>query len=163
MTGHAWPTEVAYMISDGQNRLKRVTWADIKADRVARQKRHLECVLQPTTPDRRAALVWTFFVPGPIYGGWHLYIRTVHDSVWLHGPEYPREIRAELALSIMQMFPCGLLPIPENFYPWKEAFARAYPYKTKRGRKPQGIVFGWVELDPDGRNPRNFQLSAGAK
>ena len=98
-------------------------------------------------PVRRAAHAWTFYVPGPFYGGWHLYIRTTSDHWGI--PECD-----ELALSIMTMFPCGLLPIKENFYTWKQTFAKVYCRGSTRRR--QGMVAGWVDVCDNGHRPENF-------
>jgi hypothetical protein len=158
----SWPKDVAYMISDGRNGLRRVTFANLKADRIDRQRKRLARIVRLDGPCLRACAIWTFFVPGVIYGGWHLYLKTIEQSNWLR-PRTRRDLDGELTLQLMQMFPCGLLPIFENFEGWKEAFAHAYTFRKKRGRKPQGIVFGWARCSQDDSCPRNFQLTTGVQ
>lgn len=140
--GFQWPKELACIVNG-----RKVTWDEIRQMRRDRQARHLATVLRIDGPVRRAAFVWTFFVPGVIYGGWHLYLRTVTDSWWIRASN-------GIALEIMRTFPCGLLPIPENFYRWKQAFAGAFPRPGKFSR--QGMLAGWIECYREGSAPLHF-------
>ena len=158
MSMFSFPRGVKYAINEGHG-LRFVTFADIKAERIAKQRRHLNRVLATTSTQRRACLIWTFFVPGVIYGGWHLYIRTIEESLWLHPRLGARDLSEGLTLDIMRMFPCRFLPILQNFEAWKEAFARQHTYGRKRGGKVQGIVFGWTDLQAGDPCPRNFEVS----
>ncbi len=142
--GFNWPPEIAYKV-DGIP----VTYKELKAERVKEQAEHLEYILRNTSPVKRAAYIWVFFNPHFPYEGWHLYLRTIKDDWWIRDCD-------ELALSIMRMFPCGLLPIPENFHRWKKAFAKTYARPSKRGIK-QGMVIGWVEVI-NGRRPDAFYM-----
>lgn len=137
--GFNWPPEIASIVNGVP-----VTYAEIRANKIARQRKHLAGILKCEGPQRRAAHVWTFFIPGWIYGGWHLYIRTINERWWI------RECDA-FALSIMALFPCGLLPTPENFGAWKLRFARTYARGLDR---QQGMVAGWIDLG-SGR-PKRF-------
>jgi hypothetical protein len=139
--GFNWPPGVACIVN-GQP----VTYADIRANKIEKQRRRLERIMGCEGTLRRAAHVWVFFVPGWIYGGWHLYIRTIKDQWWIRECD-------DLALSIMAMFPCGLLPMRENFHAWKIAFAQAYA-RAAKGRK-QGMVACWIDVEP-GRRPKSF-------
>lgn len=145
-TGSMLPKGVAYGING-----RWITWAEVKAERVKRQSTRLARILEIPQPERCAGYVWTFFVPGMIYGGWHLYLRTLGQEWWLSERRYPH---TELIDSLMAIFPCGMLPIRENFYDWKEAFAHTYS-RGKRGRRPQGVVFGWV-LFGSSNYPKGF-------
>lgn len=138
--GFNWPPDVACTVNG-----HKVTFADIRANKIAKQRRHLARVLECAGPRRRAAHVWVFFVPGWIYGGWHLYLRTINNDWWINKCD-------DLALSIIKMFPCGLLPSEENFYDWKQAFAETYARGSDR---KQGMVAGWVEPEL-GRRPECF-------
>lgn len=146
-----WPKDLAYVICSG-GPPQRVTWADLKAARIARQKSHLERVLCVDPPQRQAAYLWSFFVSGFIYGGWHLYIRTLTESYWISrnfgSSRYCRD--SEMILEIMAAFPCGLLPLPENFNKWLKAFSYEYATSRKRGGKFQGIIYGWAVFDRRG-------------
>jgi hypothetical protein len=138
--GFNWPPEIAYTV-DG----KPVTFAEIKAKRVAAQRRHLDSILRCDAPVRRAAFVWTFFVEGPFYGGWHLYLRTIKQKWWIRHYDFPHEA---LVREIMTRFPCGLKPIPENFYEWKAAFAEQYHRGIARDK--QGMAAVWVDVSFSG-------------
>lgn len=129
--GFDWPKDVA-MIVNGE----RITYAQLLKERKEQQRKHLSRSLECNSPVRRAGFIWVFYVEGPIYGGWHLYIRSLKKDWWLHETD-------EIALEIMELFPCGLLPIPENFYRWKEAFGVTY---ARPGRfKKQALVPCWIE------------------
>src|SRR5487761_2099922 len=85
-----WPKGVAYMVPNGRNGLDRVSFADIQAARIKRQKERLERITRIAEPDRQAAYVWVFFVPGFLYGGWHLYLCTLRERLWI-GRDFGRE------------------------------------------------------------------------
>lgn len=89
---------------------RRVTYAELRENRKRKQAEHLARIVAVRGPVRHAAHVWTFYVPGMIYGGWHLYIRTHEDRWWLRKPE-------AIALEIMRLYPCGLFPTADNFLP----------------------------------------------
>lgn len=140
-------TKTAYIVNG-----KTITYADLKADRIERQKRHLGLILDNGIPLRRAAHIWVFFVPGWIYGGWHLYIRTINRQWWIRRSFGDEKIIERL----MKQFPCGLLPIPENFYAWKKAFAKTYR-RGHRNRK-QGMIACWVDSNYAGNRPEPDQI-----
>lgn len=133
--GFNWPRDLAYVING-----RRVTWSEVRASRIARQREHLRRVLDVSGADERAAFVWTFYVPGVIYGGWHLYIRTITESLWLRN-RFPWE---RLIREIMVAFPSGCLPSVANFDQWKEAFAKQYP---RQGKRREGVAFGFAQFD----------------
>lgn len=141
--GVKWPKELAYIVNG-----ERVTWTQVKAARIEKQKRILFWKRNHHGPVRHAAYVWTFKVEVDIpYGGWHLYIWTLKHS-WL------LRWKDELARDLMQRFPCGLFPIEQNFYRWKEAFAREH-WRPGRFRQ-QGLVIGWIDCDYEGGWPTRF-------
>lgn len=133
--GWNWPPEIASIVNGDP-----VTFSELKTARIERQKRHMDLIMDSEIPLRRAAHIWTFYVPGPFYGGWHLYIRTIKDRWWIRD-RYSDDWA--LIERIMKQFPCGLLPIPENFYEWKKAFSKMY----RRGhrKRKQGMVAVWVD------------------
>ncbi len=75
------------------------------------------------------------------------YIRTLKDKWGL------RENNV-LTLQLMEQFPCGMLPLRENFYAWLKVFGETYS-RNRNGRK-QGVVSGWVEVDRYGHRPERF-------
>lgn len=138
-----WPKGVAYFIS-GYGGMEAVTYTQLKAARVEKQRKHFEVMMQPAGY-RHAAYLWTFYQPGLFgfaYMGWWAYLWTIKDSWQLSVRDC---LSIPLALQVMRQLPCGVLPIPENFEQWKEAFGKTY---CRPGRfKRQGLVPGWVECD----------------
>ncbi len=53
-------------------------------------------------------------------------------------------------VKIMAMWPCGLLPMVENFEPWAVAFADGYHYPTRKRPQNQGMVQAWARIDSYG-------------
>lgn len=83
----------------------------------------------------KPCFVWTFYNSGLVYGGWWLYVRTLKES-W----EIDLRRQGEMVLKIMRLFPCGYLPIFENFTPWLAAFAKEYHYPTRKRPVRQGMA-----------------------
>lgn len=143
--GVHWPKHIAQLV-DG----KPVTFAELldrkrewQAERLRRK------LFNWNAQETRAAYLWTFYQPGLFgfaYMGWWAYIRTLNNSYKIS----PRDIGRPFALSVMSQFPCGVLPLPENFRQWAEAFGQTY---SRPGRfEKQGLVLGWIHLhrgDPE--------------
>ena len=130
-----------------------ISYAQLKAERVKRQREHLERVLAADWPVRRAAFLWTFYQPGLFgfaYAGWWAYLRIVgQEDVQLRWDIIGG--RSVLLRQCMEAFPCGVFPIRENFDLWKKAFGLQY---RRPGRfKDQGLVPIWVILRPHGFPP----------
>lgn len=132
--GLKWPKHVASIVNG-----RVVTWDEVRKHRLEQQHKHLKSVLAcPYATHRRACYVWTLFVPGMIFGGWHTYLCTLEDSHWFR--YYDRGVEDE----IMAAFPLGILPIGERYRcEWREAFARSYP---RPGKKKQGVAYGWIDV-----------------
>ena len=81
-TGSFLPRGVKFCING-----EMVTYAQLKSERVERQREHLREVEAIETPIRRAAYLWTFYQPGLFgfaYMGWWAYLRICgHDDVQL--------------------------------------------------------------------------------
>jgi hypothetical protein len=145
-TGSFLPRGVAYAINKGRG-LEMVTYAQLKQARIEKQSEHLRRITAVDWPVRRAGYLWTFYQPGLFgfaYAGWWAYLRTVEQEDvqlrWdrLHDDEV-------LALHCMELFPCGLFPIRDNFDLWKEEFGRIY---CRPGRfKKQGLAPVWVTVN----------------
>lgn len=145
--GFQWHANIACIVN-GEPR----TWDQIHTERKKRQTERLRRILTFDGQVRIPCLVWTFYVPGIIYGGWHLYLRSNRNSWWVR----ERGGEEEMIAYCMNTWPCGVLPFRENFYEWKEAFAKTYTH-GKRGRKPQGIRYGWATCRHSGQFPSLFE------
>lgn len=122
-----------------------VTKSDILDAKRTRQARELENKLRSYDNIEKPCLIWTFN-NGPVipYGGWWLYVRTLkHD--WCIRKRY-NDI--DLTLKIMALYPCGLLPIMENYHKWLREFARHYPKATAKRPRDQGMALARAVYEP---------------
>ena len=116
---------------------------DVKRDR---QRRRLATILKPVEPLVYPAFIWTFHNDSWLYSGWWLYVKTAYRSWQIsvgrrHG---------QFILPIMRLYPCGLLPIAENFSIWKQTFARVYVRKTHTRHLNQGMALVRAKVSPTG-------------
>ena len=95
-----------------------------------------------------AGFVWVFRVPGWIFGGDWLYIKTLkHD----YGISFERsEYNRALIIKSMELFPCGIIPIYENFEIWMQAFAKQYKHIGFKRKKHQGIALCRCKINEHG-------------
>src|ERR1043166_9238042 len=142
--GFNWPKHIACVVSNHRLYKTYVTFDQLLEERKQKQRRHLAELLA-VNPKRQAAFLWTFYQPGLFgfaYMGWWAYIRTLNKDWKLDEPR-EWELHGNFTLDLMRQFPCGLLPLPENFELWKEAFGETY---SRPGRfEKQGLALGWVE------------------
>lgn len=147
--GFDWPPNVAAVV-DGEP----VTWDQVMANRRARQAQQLadkrHAAPSPVVP----CYVWTFKVPGWLYGGWHCYIVTLHEQI---GVTFRNPFGGDIALSIMEAEPLGLMPMAINFTRWMQALARRRPRHHPRDPRPAGSLIGWYD-----RVARRFALTREA-
>lgn len=109
-----------------------------------RQRTHLKDLLRDKANVVKPGFVWTFFNPAIFpYHGWWLYVIT-HKGSWCIDERHDRN---NIALQVMRLYPCGLLPMTENLRAWKEEFARIYPKSTIKRPKYQGMVIASVTTD----------------
>ena len=154
-TGSFLPKGVAYAINDGRNGLRFVTYADLLKARIERQAAHLRTILDsPRT--RWAGFVWTFWTPGLwgfAYRGWWAYIRTIEGDTALNF----RGLDTGLIQQAMAMFPCGILPVPQNLDLWMEAFAKEHSHPGRF--KKQGLAPVWINVDRVNHRARNLEYA----
>ena len=144
-----WPADWVYKI-DG----KPVTRSQLRERRKREQLEHLHAIVHANETFFRPAQVWVFSVSGLIYGGWHLYVKTAKNRVWVRGGDN------DLAQSIMKCFPCGVLPCVGSFLDWKKSFWEQYKRGSgidARGRL-SASAFGWLE-ESGGRLGDGFWIS----
>ncbi len=111
-----------------KNRRKR------NIERLAKKRRFWNNEIKP-------CFIWVFN-NGPVlpYGGWWLYIR---------GAKRHWEVRdKKLILQVMEIYPCGHLPIIESYSLWKPAFTAAYPRATKKRPIDQGMALARAIIAP---------------
>lgn len=108
-------------------------------DDLKRKRRH---------PVLKPCIVWVFYNSGFPFGGWWIYIRTLKKYF---GINFRGENDLNLVEKIMRLFPCGVLPVFENFRQWAERFSKMYPTKSFGGRKKQGLKYCVCKIDGFGR------------
>lgn len=156
--GMKWPREVAYKVFDHAHRARSVTWAEVMQTRREKQARRLEDILRPEQPPIQPCYVWTFYVPGFIYGGWWCYVITLRDQIAVNFRGFDKK----LAESIMRAAPLGLLPVAENFDRWMPLLAKHHPRsKTRKDRRKAGRLVGWLQDERIFTISRPFSKHAG--
>lgn len=149
--GWRWPKDLACIVNG-----ERITWAQLKAAKIERQKERLRRILEVPHAVRQAAYIWVFYQPGLFgfaYQGYWLAIRTLNHTWTFNFRDHMNGLQP---IDIMKMIPCGVLPLEENFEKWKEAFVKKY---CRPGRfKRQGMIPGWVECEADGLWPDKFTV-----
>jgi hypothetical protein len=84
----------------------------------------------------RPGYIWVFNNDSFLFSGWYLYIKTLKDDYALNF----RQNRDELLRKVMPLYPCGVIPMKENFDIWAKAFSRIYPHKGFKRTKNQGLL-----------------------
>jgi len=136
-----YPSDVVAVING-----KPVTKADLLQAKQERQRRILAIRMLADHPITRPCFVWTFYIDGFIKGGWWLYVKTSRKHWCINATG----LYSHFILQIMRMFPCGYLPMIENFRPWKAAFADAYHYPTRKRPTRQGMIVARAKVDCNG-------------
>lgn len=137
------PPEVALYSRDHVNEdWKITTWKDIFALRKQRQQSSLNYKRRCEISKIKHCLIWVFYNNSWLYGGWWIYIKTLKKDYALNF----KNDRPDLVMKIMTMFPCGIIPLKENFYQWAESFAKEY-HSDSFKRKIQGLKMCKCEID----------------
>jgi hypothetical protein len=143
------PPNVAYIdIPDGsyigcKPDRKLVTWEEVLQQRKEKQKSELERKRITDKSEIKPCYVWVFYNRYFPFSGWYCYIKAFKDSWALNF----RDERKDLQLKVMQIYPCGELPIVENFYSWMQSFQKHYPFNGKR--KKEGIAICRAKISND--------------
>jgi len=132
-----WPEDVV-MVINGMG----ITRADILKNKRQRQRRLLQEKMHNYDPVVKPCFVWTFHNKSWLYGGWWLYVKTLKLDWQIDERHQP-----ELVLKAMSLFPCGLLPVIENFDPWMAAFAEQYHRPTWKRPENQGMAMAWATIN----------------
>lgn len=123
---------------------KPITWEEVHKERREKQEAHLESIRQRDVVEIKPCFVFTFYNSSNwFFGGWWLYVMTLKRNF----PIGFRGQNKQLILPIMKLFPCGFLPLEENFEEWAEEFARIYHRPTKERKKKIGMVAAWAKID----------------
>jgi len=122
---------------------KPLTRTDIRAAKQRYQKRRLARKRHSWEDIVRPAFIWVFYVPCFPFGpNWWVYIRTRRG-------EWGKHLDPKFILQAMALYPCGYLPIMENYSLWARAFAETYPRVTGRPG-PQGMALCHARISSSG-------------
>lgn len=130
------PREVAYLYKDMRdNDWKPVTCKEILDKK--RQKQANQLRNKRLYPSTVPGFIHVFFNDSWIMGGWYTYIMTSKSEWalnfrWLGG--------RPILYKVMQLVPCGVLPIRDNKEEWMKAFAKRYPHVGFKRKKNQGLL-----------------------
>jgi len=138
--GYDWPKQIAYTV-DGL----AVTYLELLNKKREKQRRRLEFLRTPSVRIE-PCFIWVFYNKQSFpFGGWWIYIRTLKNY-------FPIDFRGQntdFKSKIMALYPCGFLPLIENFRFWAEEFANVY-HRPSAKREKQGLVKAKVKIK-DGR------------
>lgn len=113
-----------------------VTWKDIHAERAARDRSNVRGKIRDGTQEIKPAFVWVFHNNTDFFGGWYLYIKTLKRDEAINF----RGTNNKLMEKAMSLFPCGYIPLKQNFEPWMRAFAREFAHVGFKRTKNQGLA-----------------------
>lgn len=136
------PSDVAYY-ETFRNELKSVTWEKVHAKRTDRIRRCEDFKRRNGIVKAIPCIVWVFNNEGKFpFGGTYVLIKTLRSETYLNF----RNEQPDLILRIMELFPCGILPMIENFDLWAEQFIiqhkKKKPAIDENGKaRPEGSTF----------------------
>ena len=134
-----WPDDVVAIVNG-----KPITKTHILNGKRERQRKRLAAIRRTRTAEK-PGFVWVFRNFGIPYGGWWLYVVTVHHS-WEISSRYHGTVD-KFGIPIMQLFPCGLLPVRETFKQWMPIFAEIYHRPTRKRPTDNGLALVRVTVD----------------
>jgi hypothetical protein len=116
-----------------------VTKGDILDGKREKQRDILQRIERNDHPEIRPCYVWVFYNDGWLFHGWYLYVRTGRrNECWAMNFQASRY--EKLIPEIRNLFPCGVLPLPELFDEWAQAFSMQYARPTQKRSHHQGMV-----------------------
>lgn len=111
------------------------TWQDVHAERTAKQNSRVSHKIREGTRSIKPAFIWVFHNNTNFFAGWYLYIKTLKDDKAINF----RETNYAVMEKAMSLFPCGYIPLKQNFKSWMRAFAKQFPHVGFRRKKNQGL------------------------
>ena len=129
-----------------------ITKSDLLRERRERMESRLWWKREHGVVRRVPLYVWTFFVPGFIFGGWWTYL--VGPKGQHYGSGHKGEVSGEIFNQIQELFPVvdpALFEVEEDWKArkrWMMEFAKRYQ-RGARGGKPQGKAPVWAQVQGD--------------
>lgn len=138
------PKEIAYLYKDTFDRdWQKVTYKEILDRKIENQNGELE---RKRAFDKMIpCFIWVFCNEQDFpFGGWWIYIVALKKE-WAINFRHDRNDR--LVEKAMSLFPCGVLPLKENFDTWAEKFSKQYYNDTfNNGKRKQGLKMCYAEI-----------------
>jgi len=119
-----------------------VTWEEINKERAEKQKAHLYNIRKPEIYIK-PCIVWTFFNDTDFFHGWYCYVLTLKKDWSLNFTRYGDY--NHLFPKVMNLFPCGVLPLEEYSDEWMKRFAVEYKVGPYGVKKKQGKALAWCK------------------
>lgn len=131
-----------------------VTYKELLEKKIKAQGLELWCKRRSELGYNLPGYVWVFKVPGFIFGGWWIYIKTAKRDI---GISFRHEYDKKMILKAMELYPCGMLPLMENFDKWAVLFSKQYAHVGFKRKKNQGLAKVRVYFDKNG-DVENIEL-----
>lgn len=121
---------------------KTIFWKDIFQIRTEKQINSLSRKRNYFNK-KKHCYIHVFFNNTTFFGGWYIYIVTINKEWSIN---FRQDRNKDLIILAMELFPCGIIPMIENFEIWCKTFCKFNPKISKR-RKNEGVKFCIVEID----------------
>lgn len=145
--GFVAPKEVSHYIKTiNSNGWKAVTWKEIFIERTKKQNEKIirKRLHEKTLP----CYLWVFNNEQHFtYGGWWIYLVIKNKDFAINFRN--SQLENKILPQAMKLFPCGVVPLNENFEKWCESFCKNFPKKSKK-RKNEGAKICYVQLNKYG-------------
>ena len=87
-------------------------------------------------------------INGVFFRGWWIYIRIRNKDYAIN---FRHEHNDSLVEKAMQFFPCGIIPLKDNFETWAPKFAKQFAHKGFKGRHKQGLAKCYCRINDYGK------------
>lgn len=134
--------EVAYLYKTySHSEWEEVTYKHLLEKKINNQLLELE--RKRIAPVTKPCFIWVFYNNSWIMGGWYIYIKTLKEDYALNF----RNHQSDIICKAMNMFPCGVLPLEENFEAWCENFAKQFNRTGFNRKRKQGIATCFCKIE----------------
>ncbi len=143
------PPDVAYLTKNHpHDEWVATTYRQILDKKIAKQNGELQCKRAHTK--RVAGFIWVFYNKGWIFGGWYLYVKTLkRDFSISFGRD--GDFNRKLIQKVMGLYPCGVIPMIDNFDEWSKRFATQFKRPSFKRKDKCALVRCWCDIDEYGR------------
>jgi len=144
--GRKLPDGVAYMYKDHHYH----DWVSVTYKEILKKKtdRQMELLRRKRLCSKMVpGFIHVFYNNTTFFAGWWIYVITVKKEYRIN---FRHDNNPFLVRKAMELFPCGTIPILENFDHWSLQFSKAYAHQGLGRKKKQGLARCWCQLDEYG-------------